>query len=584
MNKEITIKEFNLLTEDEKINLMKELNEADKSEKMIELLTACPLIELSINLQNWLAVAYIIVDSCDKAMEVMNLIPEPERDAKWYYRYGYSLLYKDFPIASDQHEEVLALIDKACEMSLDDEVKDWCLELISYDPDLEDIIKSKETSFPHIYDYYIHSDYANEEGSATEEEAAGTFCGSVLLSEDKWDKDKLISDLQADWGIELPKEDTEDEDTIVNFDKCRIVISKFPAPVPNEEAEINAENNWMWEEAVEITKTHKAHIVVAILGDEEDVISRGLLYTKIMATCCKQEKAIGVFTSGVVFEPSYYMNAAEMIRDGELPIFTWVWFGLYRTENGLSTYTYGMKAFGKYELEILDADEEVGKLLSFISAIASYILQDDVEFKDGETIGLSEEDIHQITLSKGVALPEQDTLKISYEKKTEEIKIVMRENMEKMNHEFFGELDLNGLNDGLGFSDGVVVLWEKEVNGINTTLWYVKSSKITTEMLDVYSNFLTNFGNNDEIARKALEAYLLEDSEYIDFHREDIELDLPEDVKEFVQCMKVTNIGIWVDGENIIIVDYMISPEESDEILAVKFNSNFEIMDIAWES
>ena len=596
MNNEIIIKEFNLLTEDEKINLIKELHEAREPDKIIELLTACPLKELSINLQNWLAVAYIIVDLCDKAMEVMNLIPEPERDAKWYYRYGYSLLYKDFPIASDQHEEVLALIDKACEMSLDDEVKDWCLELISYDPELEDIIKSKETSFPHIYDYYIHSDYANEEGSATEEEAAGTFCGSVLLSEDEWDKDKLISDLQAYWGIELPKEDTEDEDTIVNFDKCRIVISKFPAPVPNEEAEINAENNWMWEEAVEVTKTHKAHIVVAILGDEEDLISRGLLYTKIMATCCKQEKAIGVFTSGVVFEPSYYMKSAEMIRDGELPIFTWVWFGLYRTENGLSTYTYGMKDFGKLELEILDADEDAGKLLSFISAIASYILQDDVELKDGETIGLSEKDIHQITLSKGVALPEK-TLKISYEKKkslggknTEEIKIEMRENMEKINHGFFGELDLkNGLDDGFGFSDDVIVLWEEEVNGINTTLWYAKSIKITTEMLDVFSNFLTNFGNNDEIARKALEAYLLEDSEYIDFHREEIELDLPEDVKEFVQCMKVTNIGFWiggedVDGEDIIIVDYMISPEESDEILAVKFNSNFEIMDIAWES
>ena len=563
-------------------------------------------------------------------------------------------------------------------------------------------------------------------------EVKGAFCGSVLLSEDKWDKDKLISDLQADWGIEIPKEDTEDEDTIVNFDKCRIVISKFPTPVPNEEAEINAENNWMWEEAVEVTKTHKAHIVVAILGDEEDLISRGLLYTKIMATCCKQEKAIGVFTSGVVFEPSYYMKAAEMIRDGELPIFTWVWFGLYRTENGLSTYTYGMKDFEKLELEILDADEDAGKLLSFISAIASYILQDDVKLKDRETIGLSEEDIHQITLSKGVALPEK-TLKISYEKKKtlggkdkekftmkteliynkenreeffakiEELiekdkhtecinalesipaeerdyeisyqlaralqnfalvgddgkrtdyniryefllksleilesvraegqnkaewnmrmaygyqylfrqeekaipyaqswaeldpedknalevikecqeEIEKRENMEKINHEFFGELDLNGLDDGIGFSNGVVVLWEEEVNGINTTLWYDKSIKITTEMLDVFSNFLTNFDNNDEIARKALEAYLLEDSEYIDFHREDIELDLPEDVKEFVQCMKVTNIGFWADGENIIIVDYMISPEESDEILAVKFNSNFEIMDIAWES
>ena len=590
-NKEITIKEFNLLTEDEKINLIKELHEVREPDKIIELLTACPLKELSINLQNWLAVAYNNVDSCDKAMEVMNLIPEPERDAKWYYRYGYSLLYKDFPIASDQPEEVLTMFDKACEMSLDDEVKNWCGEHMFYNPELEVIIKSKEASYPHIYDYYIHSDYANEEVFTSEEEAVGSFCGSVLLSEDTWDEDKLIRDLQVDWGIELSKEDTEDEDTIVtNFDKCRIVISKFPAPVPNEEAEINAENNWMWEEAVEVTKTHKAHIVVAILGDEEDVIVRGLLYTKIMATCCKQEKAIGVFTSGVVFEPSYYMKAAEMIRDGELPIFTWVWFGLYRTENGLSTYTYGMKDFEKLELEILDADEDAGKLLSFISAIASYILQDDVKLKDGETIGLSEEDIHQITLSKGVALPEK-TLKISYEKKktlggkdTEEIKIEKRENMEKINHEFFGELDLNGLDDGIGFSNGVVVLWEEEVNGINTTLWYDKSIKITTEMLDVFSNFLTNFDNNDEIARKALEAYLLEDSEYIDFHREDIELDLPEDVKEFVQCMKVTNIGIWADGENVIIVDYMISPKESDEILAVKFNSNLEIMDIAWES
>ena len=418
MNKEMTIKEFNLLTEDEKINLIKELHEAGEPDKIIELLTACPLKELSINLQNWLAAAYIIMDSYDKAMEVMNLIPEPERDAKWYYRYGYSLLYKDFPIASDQHEEVLALIDKACEISLDDEVKDWCAELISYDPELEVIIKSKETSFPHIYDYYIHSDYANEEGSASEEEAVGSFCGSVLLSEDLWDKEKLISDLKADWEIELSKEDTEDEDTIVtDLDKCKIVISKFPAPVPNEEAEINAENNWMWEEAVEVTKTHKAHIVVAILGDEEDLISSGLLYTKIMATCCKQENAIGVFTCGVVFEPSYYMKSAGMIRDGELPIFTWVWFGLYRAKNGLSTYTYGMKAFGKLELEILDADEEAGKLLSFISAISSYVLQDDVEFKDGETIGLSTDDIHQITRSKGVALPDQDTLKISYEKK-----------------------------------------------------------------------------------------------------------------------------------------------------------------------
>ena len=53
--------------------------------------------------------------------------------------------------------------------------------------------------------------------------------------------------------------------------------------------------------------------------------------------------------------------------------------------------------------------------------------------------------------------------------------------------------------------------------------------------------------------------------------------------------MKVTDIGFWVggedvDGEDIIIVEYMISPEESDEILAVKFDDSLDIIDISWES
>lgn len=157
--------------------------------------------------------------------------------------------------------------------------------------------------------------------------------------------------------------------------------------------------------------------------------------------------------------------------------------------------------------------------------------------------------------------------------------------MEKINHEFFGELDLvKGLNDEIDFGDDVIVLWEEEINKINTTLWYDKQSTITTEILNVFTKFLNYFNEYNEKARKELEKYLSEDNAYIVFHREEVELDLPEDVKKFVECMKITNIGLWVDEENAIIVDYMIAPEESNEILAVKFDSNLEIVDIAWES
>lgn len=156
-------------------------------------------------------------------------------------------------------------------------------------------------------------------------------------------------------------------------------------------------------------------------------------------------------------------------------------------------------------------------------------------------------------------------------------------NMEKMNHEFFGELDLEkGIDDPT--EDQLIVLWEEIVNDINTTLWYVKGEKISLELLDTFSKFLNHFTEYHQKALGALVNSLTEDNEYIVFHRDELELDVPEDAAKFVQSMNVTNIGLWVDGENVIIVDYMIAPEESDEILAVKFDENLDIVDISWES
>lgn len=252
-----------------------------------------------------------------------------------------------------------------------------------------------------------------------ESDSIGKFCGSVLLSEDVWDKEQLLSDLEKEWGLVFSLEEAEgDSNTIISeLNGNRIVISKFPTPVPGKEAEINAQNNFMWEEAVEVTGTHKAHIVVAVLGENDALMERGKIYTKIMATCTKQKKCIGVFTSGVVFEPDFYFRAAQSMKEDTLPILNWIWIGLYRSEKGVSGYTYGMDTFGKRELEVLDAKVDGNNVYDFLISLVSYILEENVELQDGETIGFSKNDIHEIRLSKGVALPDQDTLKISYEKK-----------------------------------------------------------------------------------------------------------------------------------------------------------------------
>ena len=273
--------------------------------------------------------------------------------------------------------------------------------------------------------YDPDEDVEDLEDDADEEKTdrKGSFAGFVLLSKAEWDKEQLIRNLREEWGIvdEEPDEGDEDDENsddavVMRVGGMMLIVTLFHGHIPDNEAEINAENNYMWPEAVEVAKAHKAHIMVAVLGEEEKLLERGKLFTKAMAVCCKQKYATGVYTSGVVFEPRFYEGLADMLKEDELPIFNWVWFGLYRSEGGLNGYTYGMDVFGKEEMEVLNTDAEPEELRDFLASLASYVLACDVTLQDGETIGFSADDKHTITRSPGVSLPEEQmTLKIGYE-------------------------------------------------------------------------------------------------------------------------------------------------------------------------
>lgn len=256
--------------------------------------------------------------------------------------------------------------------------------------------------------------YWMEQARLAEErkENAGTFAGFVLLSDVSWDKQQLIHDLKTEWNIEIVDEDKNEEALVVSIDDMTIALSLMPAPVPNGEAEENAANNYLWKDAVKVIKAHQAHIMAAVLGNAP-LIERGKLFVKLLASCCKQQNACGVYTSGTVFEPRFYMEFANMMKEDLLPIYNWIWFGLYQGEKGVNCYTYGMKVFGKDEMEVLDADADPSDVQEFLSSLVSYVLEYDVTLNDGETIGFTENDKHSITRSEGVSLPEV-TLKIEY--------------------------------------------------------------------------------------------------------------------------------------------------------------------------
>ena len=328
-----------------------------------------------------------------RAIEVLESVREEGQDkAEWNMRmaYGYQYLY-------GQEEQAIPYAQRWAELDPEDKDAPAVIQECQ-----KEIAKRAEAE-------------AEDESDHT-----GVFTGFVLLSKGEWDKEQFIRDMKEKWDIAVDEYDASEEkdDDALVFEVGDMVaaVSLATYPIPNGEAELNAENNYMWEDAVKVAKEHCAHIMVAVLGKEENLLEKGKLYTKVVAACCRQEYATGIYTSGVVFEPRFYEDFADMMLEDELPIFNWIWFGLWRDENGMNGYTYGMDVFGKDEMEVLGTDAKPSDLRDFLASLVSYVLENDVELHDGETIGFAADDKHTITRSPGVGLPEEQmTLKISWE-------------------------------------------------------------------------------------------------------------------------------------------------------------------------
>ena len=327
-----------------------------------------------------------------RAIELLELVREEGQDkAQWNMRmaYGYQYLYH-------QEEKAIPYAQRWAELDPEDEDAPAVIQACQ-----EEIAKRAEAE-------------AEDESDHT-----GVFTGFVLLSKAEWDKKQFIRDMQEKWDIPVDEYDASgdksDDALVFEVGDMLAAVSLASYPIPSGEAEGNAENNYMWEDAVKVAKEHRAHLMVAVLGKEKDLLEKGKLFTKVVAACCRQKYATGIYTSGVVFEPRFYEGFADMMQEDELPIFNWIWFGLWKNEKGLNGYTYGMEAFGKDEMEVLGTNAKPSDLRDFLASFASYVLENDVELHDGENIGFTADDKHAITRSPGVGLPEEQmTLKISW--------------------------------------------------------------------------------------------------------------------------------------------------------------------------
>lgn len=261
-----------------------------------------------------------------------------------------------------------------------------------------------------------------EDGTAEQDESSGSgiFNGFVLLNSPECDLEQIKANLLHDWNISWSPEEEEGEsskekDGILVFEAegCMAAVSFVEAPVPDGEAEYYAQGNYLWPEAAAVTQTHVAQLIVAVFTRTGSPLDSGKMYAKVAASCLKLPNAVGLYSSGTVFLPEVFVDMAELMKKDLFPLLNLVHFGLVGTESGVSGYTYGLRALGKDEIEVLDSQVTPADLREFLMDISLYVVEQDVTLRAGETIGFSAEHKLPITRSEGVYV-HGDTLKIQY--------------------------------------------------------------------------------------------------------------------------------------------------------------------------
>jgi hypothetical protein len=238
-----------------------------------------------------------------------------------------------------------------------------------------------------------------------------TIVGFVLLEHEDCNFDHFISTMKNEWNIEID-ERPEEGNLFFEVDGMQVVCAHINAPVPDREVEENAKLNVLWRDAVQVTSRHQSQIIVSVLN-ATDAIQAHILFTQTASALLQLDHALAIYMAPLVVEAGQYVNISRGIKDDELPFSLWIFIGLFQSPEGASAYTYGLRNFGKEEMEITQSTKPLSEVFEMMYMTATYVVENDITLHDGETLGFSAEQKLPINRSDGIAT-EGSSLKIGF--------------------------------------------------------------------------------------------------------------------------------------------------------------------------
>lgn len=247
-------------------------------------------------------------------------------------------------------------------------------------------------------------------------EEAKNIIGMIMLKGgEAVDLNNLLKDLNEHYPFKIEDINGDNNSAVFKINKEFVLIGYMPIPIPAGDIEGTAKYAYNWPSALEEIKEHKGHLIISIAKGSNDQVKRFRIFTSLVCSLFRTTASIGIYkgSQSLLIPKRDYLNDASYMNENWLPLNLWIYFGLRVNGKLNSGYTYGLKEFNKKELEIIDSKRGHHEIRELLFNISHYLLESDINFKDGQTCGISEEEKIRITLSEGKFV-EGETFKLDY--------------------------------------------------------------------------------------------------------------------------------------------------------------------------
>jgi Domain of unknown function (DUF4261) len=244
-----------------------------------------------------------------------------------------------------------------------------------------------------------------KKGSSSEKQEGKILLAMPMFNNgEAYKLDDVVNNLKSFWDLTVTEIEGDNGNAVFKVNGEIIALAYLPVQIPWEDIEETAKYAYNWENATEALKDHNGHAIVSLMAGNKTAVERFKIFSKVLSAILSTSHAIGIYQGNqtLLIPKSEYLEHIDELKDDGIPLTLWVYLGLRNSDKGNSLYTYGLKGFGKQEIEIINSKLSLEELYEFVANIATYVIDSDVTLKSGQTLGYTEDQKVKITSSKGV--------------------------------------------------------------------------------------------------------------------------------------------------------------------------------------